>query len=165
MDYHRDYGGRVTEDGSTAGRDAIFWTFASVEERLVDAVRLWRRAPDRERGWQSVRSFWPEIRRHGFFGDGDGELNHAEEKPEARRPPLTRAEVAEMNAAGELLGLVCERDRRLVVIVLTRLSRDGASAPSWLTIWNRLGRGRPGPEGLRKRYSRAITNIANSLNS
>src|SRR3546814_18473427 len=38
-------------------------------ERLVEAMLLWRRMPDRERGWLAVKAYWPEMRRHNHFGD------------------------------------------------------------------------------------------------
>jgi len=140
-----------------------FWTFDMVEERLVEAMELWRRAPDRERAWQHIRAYWPEVLRRPGRLVVDGEHDEREEdKAEPRPLPLTRAEVAEMNAAGELLQLAPERDRRLVAIVLAYRARGFDKVP-WLRIWDRLGRGKPGPDGLRKRYTRSISDIAIAL--
>lgn len=154
------------EGGSLAG----LITFDALEARLVDAMRLWDRAPDREAAWLHVRAYWPEIVRKGWrkgvAGEWD-ERSEDEEKEEPRPLPLTRDEVAEMNEAGELLGLVPERDRKLVVRVLAYMARasdeERARVP-WMRIWRTTGGGKPGPDGLRRRYSRAITAMANALN-
>lgn len=145
--------GRVEADASEPGR---FWTFEAVQERLIVAMLLWRRAPDRERGWQTVRAFWPEMRRHNHFGD------YSDEEATPRPLPLTRSEVAEMNAVGEWLAFVPERDRRLVALAITRLANGAAQVP-WMGLRRAMGV-KLGAGGLRQRYSRAITAIANRLN-
>jgi hypothetical protein len=35
----------------------------------------------------------------------------------------------------------------------------------WSRLWDDAGRGRPGPDGLRKRFGMSITAIANRLNA
>lgn len=145
--------GRIGADGSDHGR---FWTFEAVQERLIDAMLLWRRAPDRERGWLTVRAYWPEMRRHNHFGD------YSDEEALPRPLPLTRAEVAEMNAVGEWLAFVPERDRRLVALAVSKLE-NGASQVPWLALRKAMGV-TFGAHGLRKRYSRALTAIAMALN-
>lgn len=145
------------------GRDAVYdplaglMTFERVEEQLVEALLLWRRMPDRERGWHAIRAFWPEMRRHNHFGD------YADTEATPRPLPLSRAEVAAMEAATEWMRFVPERDRRLVALALTRLA-NGAKQVPWMELKRAMGV-EFGAHGLRKRYSRAITAIANELNS
>ena len=58
---------------------------------------------------------------------------------------------------------VPEADRRLVVLVLVCLAKGDKKVP-WLKLKRRLGV--PfGADGLRMRYSRAITQVAKTLNS
>ncbi len=147
--------------GSVATSDT-FWTFEALEERLVAGLLLWLRAPDREQSWHRVRAYWPDIMRQPWRVDVDGEFDERAATPETRRPALTRDEVAEMEQVAELLLLVPDRDRKLVSIVLGCLARGDKAVP-WLRIWDGFGRGRPGPEGLRSRYSRAINALAIQL--
>jgi hypothetical protein len=100
----------------------------------VETVQLWDRLPDRERGWLTVRAHWPEIMRHGFFGDGGGELNHADEDRRAGRA-ADPAEVAAMTEAAEWLLLVPEDDRRIVAAALRYLAHGHDSVP-----WTKLRR-------------------------
>lgn len=147
--------GTIGNVPSDAGRDS-FWTFEAVQERLVEALTLWRRAPDRERGWLHVKAYWPEMRRHHHYGD------YADAEATPRALPLSRADVARMTEAAEWLAFVPERDRRLVVLALSEFA-GGASQVSW----SRLKRAMDiqfGVHGLRKRYSRAITGICTALN-
>src|SRR3546814_357834 len=105
-----------------------FWTFEAVQERLVEAMLLWRRMPDRERGWLAVKAYWPDLRRHNHFGD------YADAEATPRPLPLSRAEIRRMEEASEWLLLVNERDRALVAL-----------AVSWLAGWRseerRVGEG------------------------
>lgn len=140
-----------------------FMSFDAVEERLVEAMRCWWRMPDRERGWQRVKAIWPETKSHGWRVGVDGEHSEREADPQPRRPALTRGEIEEARQASEWMAHVPERDRRMVAMAIGALA-GGARRVPWLAIWDALGRGRPGPEGLRMRYSRALTNIANALN-
>lgn len=148
------------------GSQGTVYTFKLVEERLVEAMRLWRRMPDRERGWQHVRALWPELK-HGVENRNvGGEISQREataEPPKTRRPAPTRDQIAEMEEAGEWLGLVAERDRRLVALALAAKA-GGREAVPWQALWERLGRGRPGPRGLQQRYDRAIAGVAMRLN-
>jgi hypothetical protein len=159
MNYAETNAGRVRVEGSKAGR---FFSFEDVEGRLVEALQLWRQAPDRERGWQHVKALWPDILRHGWRVDVDGEFDERAAIVEPRRPALTRGQVADMVEASDWIVHVDERDRKLVVSVLTLKAR-GVGNIQWTRIWERFGRGRPGPDGLRKRYSRAIGSLAITL--
>jgi len=166
MRYTNQHGGRVGSDYSNAARNpssGAFMSFAAVEERLVEATCLWHRAPDRERGWLHVRAYWPEVRRSEFIRVVAGELDWPEPETDLRPLPLTRAEVATMTEASEWLAHVPERDRRLVVAAVAYLAA-GHPQVSWTKLKRRLGV--PfGADGLRMRYSRAITAIADALNN
>jgi hypothetical protein len=136
---------------ATAGR---LWTLDRLQDRLVDTVHLWRRMPSggpspiaKDGPWHLIRAEW------GDYADPDAA---------PRKLPLTRAEYAQMMEASEWLGLVPERDRRLVVLAVTELARGAAQVP-WLDLRARMGV-RFGADGLRKRYSRALTRICNVLN-
>jgi len=159
MNYADTNAGRVEAEASKSGR---FYSFEMVEDRMVEALQLWRRAPDRERAWLHVKALWPDIKRHAEFVAVGGEHDRRQVVVEPKRPALTRDQVAEMVEASEWLAYVDERDRRLVVTVLALKAR-GITRILWSRIWERGGRGKPGPDGLRKRYSRAIADIAMTL--
>lgn len=165
MTYENGLSGRMETQASIRGRERFgpgFLSAADVEERLVEAMCLWRRAPDRERGWLNVRAYWPDIRRAEFIRIVGNELDWPEEKPEARTPPLSRAEVAAMTEASDWLALVDERDRKLVALAVSYLAKGHARVP-WLRIKRLVGVAF-GADGLRKRYGRALTAIANEVN-
>lgn len=149
------------EQASNGGRDG-FWTFEVVQERLVDAMRCWWRAHDRDGRFGlsgRISSLWQQsvddplalIERHGMV------------TPEPRPLPLSRADIARMTEASEWLAYVPERDRVLVVAALEQLAGGRDQVP-WLKLKHQLGI-KFGADGLRKRYSRAITSIANALNA
>lgn len=162
MDYRGDQGGRVADDASGGGRDDAP-TFAGVEERLIEALLLWRRAPDREASWQHVRSLWPDIGRHGWRVDVDGEFDEREAAPEPKRPGLTRDEVAEMNRVAEWMRFVPERDRRLVVLALGQKA-GGRENVDWARVRRRLD-AEIGRKGLYRRYCRAIAGVVRELDA
>lgn len=135
---------------------ADFWTFDSVQERLVAAMVLWKRSP----GGGS----WP------FASDGPWHLVTFElygpdvDKDAPLRPmPLTRAEVEERDQVSEWLRLVPDRDRRLVILGIAQLA-SGRARIDWMGLRRPMGVAM-GADGLRMRYSRAITAICKSLNS
>ena len=141
---------------------ADFWSFAAVEERLVEAMHHWRRSPDRDARFGlggRISSIWRQAL--------DEPLalieQHRMAKPEPRRLPLSRRDMARMAEASEWLLLVAERARPLVVEAVRCLAKGDSQVP-WNALWNRLGRGPPGPDGLRKRYTRALTTICEALN-
>lgn len=166
MTYAGNERGRVELHPSGCGRDQLgagFMTFDDVEARMVDALHLWRRAPDRERGWLHVRSFWPEIRRSEFIRVVGGELDWPDPTPDLRPLPLTRAEVAAMNEAADWLKHAPEQDRKLVALSLGCLAAGHKQVP-WSKLKPLLGVDY-GVHGLRKRYCRAVATIAAELNS
>lgn len=132
-----------------------FWTFEAVQERLVEAMLLWRRMPDRERGWLAVKAYWPDLRRHNHFGD------YADAEATPRPLPLSRAEIRRMEEASEWLLLVSERDRALVALAVSWLA-GGRSQVPWRRLLRPLGV-TFGADGLRMRYGRAINRIAVAL--
>lgn len=159
MNYTDTIAGRVEVEASKGGR---FLSFDAVEDRLVGAMETWWRMPDRESGWLHVKALWPDIARQPWRVNVDGEHDEREAVVLPRRPAPTRDQIAEMVEASEWIAHAPQRDRRLVAIVLALKAR-GVRKVLWTKIWERLGRGRPGPDGLRKRYSRAITDIAQAL--
>jgi hypothetical protein len=136
---------------------AGFLSFTAVEDRLVEALLTCWRYPDRERGWQTLRSAWPEISRDVWAGDYDargGDGTSAVLRPAAQ----TRAEISEMEEAfGWLDGVVAE-DRKLIGLAIVQLAK-GKREVSWVDLMRQMGIKR-GADGLRMRYSRAITAIA-----
>jgi len=152
--------------GSWEGDDrwSFVWTFAVVQERLVDAMTMLWRLPDRERGWlrAGVSSIWSNY--HETFGMNAVELA-AWRKINADVPPalpgLTRQEVGEMEEALGWMEHVSADDRKLVGLAITELARGHAQV-SWMRLLHPMGL-REGEEGLRKRYGRAINRIVVAL--
>jgi len=155
---------------SSHGSFDTFWTFETVEERLVEAMLLWKRSPG--------GGHWP------FAGDGPWSLITRETRASAgdlammdlwrieqderklgggeRALPLTRADVARRDEASEWLAHVPERDRALVVLALGWLAKGEARVP-WMRLKAALGV-KFGANGLRMRYERAIAGVAMALN-
>jgi hypothetical protein len=138
------------------------WTWQLVEDRMAEAMAHWWRSSDSEARFSlggRISSIWRQA-----FTDKMALIEQLgmEPTPPAAMP-LSRADIRRMEEASEWMRFVPEADRRLVVIVLVKLA-SGSKSASWMAIWKALGRGKPGPEGLRSRYSRAITCVANALN-
>lgn len=139
------------------------WTWQAVEDRLVEAMRCWRRSPDAEARFAiggRISSAWQHYapsRRDLALWDMLLEL----QAPTPRALPLSRAEVADMLEASDWLRLVREDDRRLVVIALGILA-SGAAAVPWMKLKRTMNIAY-GADGLRKRYSRALTDVAKAL--
>lgn len=133
-----------------------FMTFDMVQDRLVEAVLLLWRMPDRERGWLRVKAMWPDILRDRMF-DADGGF-HPEEDPQPRIPPATRHEIAQMEEALGWMRFVGDDDRRLVGLAVRQLAR-GSREVRWRELLRPMGL-RLGADGLRWRYGRALNAIA-----
>ncbi|MCP4025686.1 MAG: hypothetical protein GY736_05155 [Sphingomonas sp.] len=132
-------------------------SFTAVEDRLVEALLTCWRYPDRERGWQTLRSAWPEISRDVWAGDYDargGDGTGAVLRPAAQ----TRAEVAEMEEAFGWLDGVAPDDRKLIGLAIRELAQGKREVP-WRSLLPKLGL-KLGVSGIQMRYSRAITAIA-----
>ncbi len=136
-----------------------FVTFEDVEDRLVEALRTCWRYPDRERGWQRIRSAWPEIAAEALADDYDGGRGAGEQRMDAalRSAAMTRRDVNEMEEAFGWLDAVDPVDRKLIGLAINQLAR-GSREVSWLKMLSIMGLPR-GSEGLRKRYTRAISAI------
>jgi hypothetical protein len=148
-------GSGETTGGSREDRRSV--TFTDIEDRLVEALLTCWRYPDRERGWQTLRSAWPEISRDVWAGDYDargGDGTSAVLRPAAQ----TRAEISEMEEAFGWLDGVAAEDRKLIGLAIVQLAK-GKREVSWLDLMRQMGIKR-GADGLRMRYSRAIAAIA-----
>jgi hypothetical protein len=150
-----DFGGEVPEFTQ-------FWTYALVEARLIEAMRLaWRDEPGR----------WP------FSGDGPWHLivrdfgDHGAHDPAAiPRLPLTRKERARMDEARGWLAIVSGDgaktlgeggDAKLIVAVMRKLAAHQGAGRGRVD-WHGVMRAFRLPRGLgaiQKRYSRAIGKI------
>ncbi len=134
---------------------SIFWTFADVEARLVEAMQF---------QWRTEGGTW------GFASDGPWHLIvrdwwdwAAHEERPVPRIPLSRDQLARMEEASAWLALAPERDRKLVVLAVTALAAGRKVVP-WRALLKPLGMPR-GADGLRMRYGRAITCICHALNA
>jgi hypothetical protein len=138
-----------------ASLTGAFWTFDMVEERLVEAVHLWRRSPGGGRSPFATDGPWQLVKAEFYGPDVD--------KDAPIRPlPLRRREVAKRDEVSAWLLFVPERDRRLVVLAVTALASGFGQVP-----WMRLRKPMSvtlGADGLRMRYGRAIHTICKRLN-
>ena len=145
------------------GRDE-FWSWQAVEDRLVEAMGHWWRSHDRDARFSlggRISSIW---RQSWTDRETLALIEQVDLPREAPKPlPLSRGDIARMDEASEWLRFVPEADRRLVVLALVKKAAGHSRVP-WLKLRRALGV-RFGADGLRMRYSRAITAIANSLNS
>nr|WP_197976352.1 hypothetical protein [Sphingomonas sp. CFBP 13720] len=137
--------------------------FDDVEDRLVEALRTCQRYADRERGWQRIRSAWPEISRDVFAGDYDARGGEGTSSDVAlRSAAMTRQDVAEMEEAFGWLDAIDPADRKLIGLAIGQLARGRREVP-WVKLLPAMDLER-GSEGLRMRYGRAITSICNRVN-
>jgi hypothetical protein len=146
-----------------------FYSFRMVQERLVEGRQLWDRMPDPDARFGlsgRISSIWRSFVRDRELLILTGNLLDAstEETPELRALRPGRDDIARMIEASNWIVHVPEADRRLVAVAVAFLARGRKRVP-WDKVWNALGRGRPGPDGLRKRYSAAITKVAQALSS
>ena len=134
-----------------------------VEDRLIEAMITCWRHPDRERGWQRVRSAWPEIVRDVCAGDYDARGGEHSSSDVALRPAAaTRRDIAEMEEAFGWTECLEADDRKLVGLVISQLAR-GQREVSWARMLRPMGLTR-GREGLRMRYGRALARVAARAN-
>jgi hypothetical protein len=139
------------------------WTWQAVQDRMAEALRHWWRSPDGDARFSlagRISSVWQQTWTDRAELALIEQLGMEADAPRAL--PLSRADVARMVEASEWLAHVREEDRRLVCIVLVYLAKGEKKVP-WLKIKRRIGVAY-GADGLRKRYSRAITDVANVLN-
>jgi len=143
-------------DGST------YWTFWTVQERLVEAIGFLDRVtpsgynPYASDGpWSQIRPEW------GDYIDRDARR----ETLSRERGGLRAQEVDRMDATLAWIELVKPKPgvRKLVGVVLIQL-HNGGSRPRWAEVKATL-RSKQSTEVLRKTYSAAIERIADRLNS
>lgn len=143
------------------------WTYETVQDRMVDAVRAWWRAPGRVgpgNGGPYARDIPAGmIIRDANMGDYDerGYLGTSSDVP-LRPAAMTRAEVDARDAASDWMEQVPEVDRRLVSLALIYLARGKSSVP-WMQLKQDMGV-RIGAGGLQRRYERAIRGVVVALN-
>jgi len=152
------------EHASTgAAPDEAFWTFEMAEDRLVAAMGVLLRSGDRERTWLRVESMslWRQVRPEAVDADGDDRAMVT--------CALTRAEVMDADEAmGWVASAVASGDtRRVLGLGLVQLARGDRARIDWPAVHRRMGGKACGftTEGLRKRYSRAITDVCRMLNA
>lgn len=136
---------------------------ADVEARLVEAMHVCWRSPDRERGWLRLRAHWPEVTRELAAGDYDARgADQSSSDVRLRPASLTRAEVAAMDEAFGWLEVVEGVDRRLIGLAIVALARGEARVP-WRRLLALMGLTR-GADGLRMRYGRAMQRVCARAN-
>ena len=134
--------------------------FEAAEARLVVAVRLC---------WRMGGGHWP------FAKDGPWSLiqkdwwdwDARDERP-IPRSPLSIVEQEERDEAIAWLRMIpADADRRLVVLAVTQLARNGDSdraRVSWLKLLKPMGKTH-GADGLRMRYGRAMGALTKRINA
>lgn len=150
--------GRVELEGSGAGS---VLGYEEVEARLVEAVLVMWRQPDRERTWLTVRAYWPEMRRHTSFGDYGGDGVDGVSASTIRTASLTRRELRDAEEAlGWIAAVQHEGDRRLIGKALRQRAMQGGSI-EWQPLYDRSY---ASVEAMRKRYSRAMQRVVARAN-
>lgn len=175
MTYVDDHKGDDLSTASPANGEINFWTFDAVQERLVEALHLWERSPGGGRWPFAGDGPWQLITRKVRMAEGmvmgmditrllqeDDDAETRQWLGRERRRSLSRDEVARRDEASEWLAFVPAEDRELVVLALGCLAKGAKHVP-WMRLRKPLGV-KFGADGLRKRYSRAITAIAVALN-
>ncbi|MEA3541952.1 MAG: hypothetical protein U9R77_07520 [Pseudomonadota bacterium] len=140
------------------------YSFADVEERLVEAMLVMRRLSDREAGWLRVKASWPDIVREHEAGDYDarGYLGNSSDIP-LKPLPATRRDIAEMEEAFAWVLAAKERDRRLIALAIGALARGEKRVP-WMALRKPMGI-KLGANGLRMRYERAMHLVVKAANA
>lgn len=151
--------------GSGKREEPEWWTFDLVREWLAEAAALWRRSPGGGSYPFATDGPWQWMTRSDQAGDYDarGGLDQRVEV-EPRPLPLTRDEVALRDRISEWMRFIANMDdRRLVAMAVSYLASGQQRVP-WRKVKRRLGI-RFGEDGLRKRFERAISEIAKGLNA
>jgi len=137
-------------------------SFAEVEDRLVQAMLVYWRAPNRELGWMRVRAYWPETSAEA--GDYDARGGDLRSSDIALRPAaLTRAETSAAEQAFGWLDVVAVHDRKLIGLAIARLARGDSQVP-WRQLLAPMGLA-SGADGLRMRYGRAMQRVVKRANA
>ena len=134
------------------------WSWASVQDRLVEAAAIQRRM--NTGGWP----FASDGPWHLIVADRrvwDWEKDGWEDLPVPRVPP-SREQIERSEEATRWLVHAPDRDRRLIVLAVTALAAGRKQVP-WRALLRPMGL-TLGARGLSQRYSRAITAICKALN-
>ena len=140
------------------------YSFADVEERLVEAMLVMRRMSDREAGWLRVKACWPDIVREYEAGDYDarGYLGTSSDIP-LRPLPASRRDIADMEQAFAWVLAAKPEDRRLIALAIGALAQGAKQVP-WMRLRKPMGI-KLGAHGLRKRYGRAMHVVTKAANA
>ncbi|WIW88975.1 DUF6362 family protein [Sphingobium sp. V4] len=140
------------------------YSFADVEERLIEAMLVMSRLSDREAGWLRVKASWPDIVREREAGDYDarGYLGNSSDIP-IKPLPATRRDVDQMEQAFGWVLAAKPDDRRLIALAIGALAR-GAKRVPWMQLRKPMGI-KLGAHGLRKRYERAMHLVTKAANA
>jgi hypothetical protein len=148
-----------------------YWTFALVEERMVEAVGFLDRVSKGGRSPYATDGPWALVIRNRDAGaQVDGEVaDWVEVDPDDAVKPrggLRSAEVDRMEQTLEWIMLVQDRKGRLrpLVGMVLQQKQRGANQVDWAEVKRRLRSG-DSHDVLRKSYSRAIGRIAAVLNA
>lgn len=147
-----------------------------IEDRLVEAAELWLRTPGSGpstsgRGAWATDGPWQLLtaraRAGGVWEDWRLKIDAERDKTargsaERRIMGLDSAEVARRDDAAELLLLIGEADRPLVLAATWQQARTGQRI-RWGSMLAVAGVER-GKDGVRKRYQRALQAVADALN-
>lgn len=154
--------------GLDVSAPAGYWSFADVEERLIEALQVSARLPDpsRHAAWLSVSvmSLWQQTIHEGEAAWANYAIDACDDDADRRplrpgRDEIGRAEEVER----WVVNWVGERDRKLLGLAAGALAR-GASQVPWRMVARAMGWG--GHEDtLRKRYGAALSVLCMRLNA
>ncbi|MCZ4340586.1 hypothetical protein O4H52_03135 [Sphingomonadaceae bacterium G21617-S1] len=141
--------------------EAAFMNFEAVEQRLVEAMGVLRRSPDREWSWLHPGTL-------AMFRQYRPDIMEADDQP-MRTIALTRVEEDRANEAmGWIVAVVpAGIARRIMGIALAQLAGGDRARVEWPAVRKRLGRegAKMTTSAVRMRYNRSITAIANHENA
>lgn len=137
------------------------WTFALVEEAMVEAWGYLRRMPDAERAWlkSCERSAMPVPVRDARAGDWIDTV-------QGRRGLMAReVDLVDRVFLGEgaWIEWVMPRDKVLVAAVMQVMTANRGGGFGWSDVAGVMG-WVAGPNALRMRYDRAVARVAGRLN-
>jgi hypothetical protein len=139
-----------------------------VEERLVEALRLWWRSPGGapgSSGGLAADGPWHLLTREVRAGGKWEAWRQLHDESRGRRlpePPPSAADISRRDEASAWLAMVPERERWLVVAVVTMIA--AGRRPDWGKALE-LGGIAHGKNGLRMRYQRAMTALAGAVSA
>lgn len=152
---------------SQKGSEATFWTFDSVEERLIEAVRCRWRMPGGGRWPFAGDGPWhliPEAARAETVADFLLDQAQMGRDASAREAPPRRSEIAAMEEAEEWLTFIADDGKRLALAAGLIERAKGRKRVGWTALVARL-QVAVSPAGLERRYAAAVTLIAGVLNA